>query len=151
MNPIEFWTQAWRGSAVMFDTAAKAAETLTASRFVIDQRSRIIEAAAHDPLSGNHRELNRMVPEKVIAFSKSHASAAADLESIRRLTFANFSQATAIAMKGRAPVPAEASQMAARAMEIASLSVNAAAKALAPIHRTATGNARRLSRKERRP
>lgn len=147
MGPFDFWIQAWRGGAIYMETATKMAETLHASHSVIDTRTRMIQAASSNPLTADYRELNRMVPEKVAAFSKSGAAISGDLDAMYRLAAANMTQAANIMTSGRVPNPGEIAQMSSRSLAMMTTGMNATGKALAPIHHTATGNAKRLSRK----
>jgi hypothetical protein len=67
-----------------FDLSKLALETLNASARVIDARSRVIHNACRDPLSADHPELNRMVGEKVLAFSAAGWSMAGDAAALQR-------------------------------------------------------------------
>jgi hypothetical protein len=147
MGPFDFWIQAWRGGAIYMETATKMAETLQASHSVIDTRTRMMRDASSNPLSADYRELNRMVPEKIAAFSKSGMAISGDIDAMYQLAAANMTQAANIMTSGRVPNPSEMAQMSSRSVAMMATGMNATGKALAPIHSTATGNARRLSRK----
>jgi hypothetical protein len=131
----------------MAQTGVKMTETMQASGEVIDSRVRTMAAAALDPLGGDYRELGRMVPEKVDAFTQAGATALDDLVAMQSAAMANYQQLVSIALKGRAPTPAEAEAMWARSCGIAARAMDSTGRALAPVHKRATANARRLRRK----
>lgn len=146
MNPFELWTGMLRDGAAITRTGFQLAETMQASHAVIDQRSRTIASACRDPLSADYAELGRMVPEKVAAFSQAGAAALDDFHAIQNETLAHWQQLMSIGLRGRLPTGAEMAAMTARSARVATRGAAAAGKALAPIHRTATANARRLQR-----
>ena len=87
-----------------------------------------------------------MVPEKMAAFSKAGASALADLQAMQADALANWQQMMGIMVQGRSPTNREMSAMTSRSARMTSRAAAAGGKALAPIHRTATGNVlRRLA------
>ena len=149
-GPFDFWVGLWRSGASMADTTAKLAETMHASRTVIDSRSRTMLAASRDPLNGDYAELARMVPEKLSAFSEAGASALDDLRTIQSKAMDNWQQLWRIALAGRPATARELGTMLSRSGEMVERAAAAGGKALAPVHRGATGNAARLRGKRRR-
>lgn len=148
MTPFEFWADMWRCGAIAAETGLKLAETAQASQAVVKSRSATIAAAARNPLAGDYAELGRMVPEKVAAFTEAGIAAWGDLQWIQAQALGNWQMLARIALAGRAPTTAEASAITARTVGMAKRGARAGGKALAPIHRGATSNARRLRRKK---
>lgn len=108
--------------------------------------------AARSPLQGNYVELARMRPEKVVAFTKSSAAVANEWWAIQSDWLIGTQQLGTIASKGRPPTMAELSALTTRnarlAMQTFERASEIADKGLAPIHATATANARRLKRRK---
>lgn len=149
-TPFDFWTGMWRSSQALADCGLKLAETMQAAGAVIDSRSRTILDATRDPLRGDYAELGRMVPEKVTAFSKAGAAAMGEVGAIQAQALANWRVMLRIAGQGRLATPAEIGAMTTRSAAMVERSAKAPGKALAPIHRGARGNARRLARDKKR-
>lgn len=149
-SPFGLWLDLWESGMKAASSGLRLAETAHASREVIEHRSKAMSAAMHDPLNADYRELGRMIPEKVEAFSRAGFSAVSDLASIQASLHANWSHAMSIMLSGRMPTMADTSAMTARSSAALNRSVNLAGKALAPVHRTATGNARRLRSSKKR-
>jgi hypothetical protein len=146
MNPFDFWAGMWRGGQAMMDTASKAAETVEAAGTVIDSRSRMLAKMAHDPTRAGYAELSRMVPEKIAAFSQAGTSVFEDLQAVQTHAMANWMMISMIALKGRVPTAREIGILTSRSTAIIERGARAGGKALAPVHRGATSNARRLKR-----
>jgi len=70
-DPFSAWSRIVSAALDMQSTWLRSAETLRASGDVICARTEMMRAATAAPLTGNHAELSRMVPEKVAAFSRS--------------------------------------------------------------------------------
>ena len=141
-----------RASFDMFEAGMKFSEMMVASHSVIGTRTRLIHAAARDPLSADSAELGRMVPEKVAAFTRSGAALAREWRKAQAEIFDQWSEFGAflsdVPTVGRiSDFHSRSSQRGARAIE---RSMGAGGRALAPVHRTATVNARRLQRKGRK-
>ena len=145
-TPYDFWAGMWRSGVAMAETGVKFAETMHASRAVVDSRSRTMAAASRDPLNGDYVELGRMVPEKVEAFAAAGMSAMADLQMIQAQALANWQQMIGIAMSGRMASAAQIGELTTRSSRMIERASSAGGKALAPVHLSATNNARRLSR-----
>lgn len=146
MNPFDLWMGMWRSGQAAADTALTLGETLRAAGAVVDSRSRTMAAASRDPINGDYAELARMVPEKLAAFSAAGASALRDLQAVQSYAMANWRLVTDIAFKGRIATAKEANAIATRSAAMVERTARAGGKALAPVHRAATGNARRLKR-----
>lgn len=133
-DPFSAWLRLWSVSAEMATTGLRAAEMLAASAFVVARRSALIDQATRTPLDADVAELSRMVPEKVDAFTR----AALPLVSVW--------------WKGQAAALGEFQRLARAQQSMALRTIEqgsrTGAAALAPVHRRATGNARRLSRKK---
>ncbi|MFY7850461.1 MAG: hypothetical protein ACOVQ6_01575 [Brevundimonas sp.] len=91
-----------------------------------------------------------MGKEKVAAFARAGASAVDDLQAVQAQAIANWQMMVGIALKGLAATPAEIKIMTSRTATMIERSAKAAGRALAPVHRSATGNARRLTRAKAR-
>lgn len=138
--PFEFWLTAFR-------TSQKLAATMTAASIVVDRRMQTMTEAAQNPLRGDYAELSRMVPEKVEAFSKAGASMIADIAALQAQAWANWSAMAALAAGGRGGNLADWIAIANRSSRMIERASEANGKALAPVHRAVTGNARRLKRR----
>lgn len=145
-TPFDFWAGMWRSGVALADTGIKFAETIHASSAVVDSRSRTMAAASRDPLNGDYVELGRMVPEKVEAFAQAGMSAMSDLQAIQAQALANWQQLIGITLSGRMASAAQLGELATRSSRMFERAAGAGGKALAPVHRSATDNARRLSR-----
>lgn len=141
-NPWSDWQRLWRAGTMM-------SETLTASQAVIGHRQRTIEEAMSDPLGADHAELGRMVSEKATAFGTAGASLASDWWAMQADMNA---QAAAIGrmMTGHIPGPRAAQAMMTRGQRLGSAGLASSVRAMTPIHRTATANARRLGKAKKR-
>jgi hypothetical protein len=148
-NAIEAWGELMKASLGLVETSMKSNEMLLASRSVITSRTGTMAAAAVNPWRGDYAELARMIPEKVSAFSDattavmSHWSAM--VEQLNRhinhvqMTFAGY---RIVPLSEVAALTTAAAILGASLM---SQSLTIGGVALAPIHKTATANARRLS------
>lgn len=138
----------------MAQTGVRAAETLAASADVIASRSTTIGAAMRSPLDADHAELGRMMPEKLDAFARSGAAIADAWWAMGSAWMREAHGLTTQAMRGRVPTIGEMAALSDRSAAYSLGAIEAGArlggKALAPIHRTATSNARRLRRKPAR-
>jgi hypothetical protein len=126
VNPWEFWSLGLQATRM-------ALETLDASAKVVGHRSAILRDAARDPLTANRAELALMVSEKVHAFSAAGQAAAMDLAKLQRLW---LGQGGAVSSGMLAALTGQAARSGIRAMR--------------PVHKAATANARRLGGKKRR-
>ncbi len=149
-SPFSLWFDLWSSAGKAATTGLRVAETAQASRKVLESRSRMIQAAIADPMRADHAELGRMVTEKVAAFGRAGVAATGDVLAIQASLQSNWSHAMSLMLSGRLPTAADANAMAARSSNAVTRSIAVAGKALAPVHRTATGNARRLKRSARK-
>lgn len=145
-DPFAFWASMWRSGMTMAATGSKFAEMLHASGTVVDSRTRTMAEATRDPLNGDYAELNRMVPEKVAAFSESARAASGDFHALQTESLAQWQAMSRIALGGRLPTLTELATLTARSTRILDRAANAGGKALAPVHKQATANAKRLKR-----
>jgi hypothetical protein len=136
----------WRDWQRMMRAGTMWSETLTASQAVVGHRSRTIEAAMADPFGADHVELGRMVSEKSTAFGAAGASLARDYFSMQADLSA---QATALGkmMMGNLPSPRATQAMVTRSQRLGSAALASSIRAMTPVHRTATANARRLGKR----
>lgn len=149
-DPFSAWSRILAAGCDIQTTWWQGLETLQASGSVIGARSEKMREALRSPLRTDVTELGRMVPEKVDAFSRSAGAIARDTIAIQTAWAGQMQHFWLIMASGKLPSPSEAALLANRTADYALGAVSAGAKlgksALAPIHRTATGNARRLKR-----
>ncbi len=144
MLPLLLWSRMIDSGIALSQTGYRFAELMQASTDVIAHRSADMADAARDPLHGDYQEMARMVPEKVAAFGSAAASAADDLRLIQADAFANWRQMAAIATSGRAPRLADLDAIGNRTVRMTERALAAGGKAMRPVHKAATGNAKRL-------
>jgi hypothetical protein len=143
---FEIYWSAARAGMDMFQTSLKLGETLVASRDVIDTRVEIMKAAAANPLTGDYRELSLMVPEKVEAFSKAGAVLGKSWWGMQRDAASHFQHMASMMMRGGLPTAVDLQTISRRGARTTARAVAAAGAALAPVHKAATANARRLNK-----
>lgn len=148
LDPFTAWSRIAAAGFDMQRTWLRAAETVEASNSVIAARTAKMRAAAASPLDADFAEFARMVPEKLEAFNRSGAAVAQGMAAMQSAYFAQAQRMGALMTAGRAPTVGELSTFVARSGEYMLGAVDAGARigkgALAPVHKTATGNARRL-------
>lgn len=149
-SPLRPWFDLWSAGADMAQYWLRVGETAAAAAEVIESRSHSIAAACRDPLTGDYQELGRMVPEKIDAFWQGGAAAWGDLAALQQVALAQWQQLAGLAVSGSLPSPEAAATLAARPALMARHAAAAAGKSLAPTHRRATANARRLRRRKSR-
>ena len=148
---FEIYWSASRAGMDMFQAGLKLGETLIASRNVIDRRLEIIKEAACNPISGDYRELGLMVPEKVDAFWTAGMRLSEGWWAAQRNMAAQLQHFSTIMLRGGSPTAADLQVIGQRNARAMSRSSAAAGAALAPIHKAATANARRLGKTKRKP
>jgi hypothetical protein len=148
-------------AAAFTDNMIRFAELGAASQDVIGARMALGLQATHDPRLSHLEEAALMTREKLEAFSEAAAaSAPSAARAGQKLAQAGLTEASAAITAGaalaRAATPAAAAtvgacyamdasiRMAGAWASIASAALSAQSAALAPLHRTATRNARRL-------
>jgi len=150
LDPLTAWSRMVSAGLDMQSTWLRGVETVRASGEVIEARMAVIRAAAAAPRPGDHAELSRLVPEKVEAFGRSAQGVARDVVAMHAAWATHMQRVAMMMLAGRLPTPGEATTLAHQSADYALGATTAAARlgksALAPIHRTATGNARRLRR-----
>lgn len=150
-DPFSNWSRLMAAGLSFTGTGVRVLETLGAANAVIAARTPIIDAAMRSPLTGNHVELALMVPEKVEAFSSAGSAMVTAWWEAQSLWVGHIQHLGAMALRGRTPTPGEVANLGNQMVELTLDSIEAAARlgstALAPVHRKATANARRLKRK----
>jgi hypothetical protein len=136
------------------EVSLKAGEMTVAAGTVIGARMGVIAAAQNDPLNADHAELGRMLPEKLGAFSEAGTAVMEEWWSLQR-EIGNYLLYLGRAMTvGRLPLPSELFELVERTSihgtRLATSAIGAADVALAPLHKKATSNARRLTLLKRR-
>ncbi|MBT2186780.1 hypothetical protein [Sphingobium nicotianae] len=148
------WTRLMAAGTSIAETGLRAFETARAAGEVIAARTPIIETAMRSPLTGDHRELARMVPEKVEAFSRAGSAAVSAWWTAQSAWMDHLQHFHAAALRGGVPTPADLGRLGERnttaLLEAVEATVQLASDTLAPIHTKATSNARRLRGKRKR-
>jgi hypothetical protein len=148
-TPLDLWSDMWTNSLRLAQAGWKTGEMMQASADVIGSRCQSMAEASRNPVTGDYAELGRMVPEKLDAFSRAGWAALRNLETMNAAAIANMAQASRIAAAGRFPTAAEMQRLSSRSSRMVACASAAAGKTLAPVHKRATGNARRLKRKKK--
>jgi hypothetical protein len=125
-----------------FAAAVQYAEMMVAAGKVVDQRTRMIHSASQSPLTGDYRELGKMVPEKVAAFGEAAEILTREWGVWQRSVTSQVTGALTAE-----PLTFASSQSLYGWVDAVTRLWAAPAKALAPIHKSATGNARRLQKR----
>jgi hypothetical protein len=143
--------------------ARRTGDLLEAAGHVVARRMTLGAAAMIDPHNADHDEFAKIVPEKAKAFSQAgmrwlamSVKAAEQTANFATKEMATAAQA-AVAMAGcRTPAGVIATQSRfatawfaralAQSIALGSLALRSQGAVMAPVHRAATANARRLSR-----
>lgn len=144
-SALDVWAGWWRNGAEIARTGLRLAEMAQAAGTVIDSRSRTLLAAARNPADADHRELARMLPEKVEAFSQAGASALGDLCALQVDALATWQQLMGVALSGKPASLADLDSLVRRSSRMTDRLVASGGKALDPVHRRTLSNARRLA------
>lgn len=138
------WFSLWTAPWEMARTGVAIAETAVNAQQVVAARLPMIGEAFASPLTANHRELGRMVSEKVAATQSS-----ANTPSAARLSKAMSGQAAAFGrLAGGAWFgPAEWMAVAERNLAIAASVVALPGEMWRPFHSGAAANAKRLNKR----
>jgi hypothetical protein len=151
LDPFTAWLRLGSAALDMAGTQLRAAKTVASAGEVVRKRSGMIDAALRSPLTADHAELARLVPEKVTAFAHAGSAMSAELVSMQADWMAEMQHLWGVAMKGRAPTPAEMSALANRGSAYAVRSTERMARmaeaGLAPVHRQVSANAKRLRKR----
>ena len=153
MWPMDAGLSLMRAAVGMAETGARFSEMMLASHHVIGKRVDLIHAAAQSPLDGDYAELNRMVPEKLAAFSQAGAVLANQWREAQVELFDQWRDMVMLMTPGL-PSPGRlrgyGERSAERATRAMARSMKAGGLALAPVHKAATANSRRLKRARRK-
>lgn len=153
MDPFTTWSRMMSATLEMQRNWLRTAETLNAASSVVQARGDLMNDAARSPFTADIGEFSRMIPEKMDAFGRSGQSVLRDVATMQAAWLSQAQQVGAMVFAGRAPTLREVTALAERTQEYALGSMDAAlrmnAAALAPVRRTAMGNARRLSGSKR--
>jgi len=154
-DPFTTWSRMVAVGLDLQTTWLRSLETVQASQTVIAARTDKMRDAATSPMQADLAEFGRMVPEKLDAFGRSAGAIARNTHAIHGAWMAQMQRVGLMMMSGRMPTVQEASAFAAQTTDYALGAISASAKlskdALAPVHRTAIGNASRLKHAKARP
>jgi uncharacterized membrane protein len=148
--------------AVVGANLAKGTELAMASNRVVSKRTELGVAAIADPRQAEHRELERIIPEKTKAFSASNAVLIKGLGEmaeqaagfvINEMVIATRMTSELALCRTPAALLVLQSRLAmewggrvfSQYIELATLAVRSQGAMLTPVHRAATDNARRLN------
>ncbi|KQS03467.1 hypothetical protein ASG11_03645 [Sphingomonas sp. Leaf357] len=151
LDPFSYWDRMFASWRMMAATGDRVVQTAQASGAVIASRGETMRAAVSAPWSGDYAELSRMVPEKVAAFSSSGLVMMQAWVDAQAAWWDQAQSLSAMMLRGRPATPVELMAFGSTAAASGLKAMEAAARTgrdtLAPIHKAATGNARRLGRK----
>ena len=139
-------TDMWREWQRLMRVGTMWGETISAASTVVGHRSKTIETAMNNPFDADHVELGRMMSEKGTAFGAAGASLARDYFAMH----ADLSAQTAALgkmMMGQIPTPRAAQAMLSRTQRLSSSALSSSIRAMTPVHKAATANAKRLGKK----
>ena len=154
-DPFTAWSRMVAAGFDMQATWLRGIETLQASQSVIAARTGKMRDAAGAPMHADVAEFARMLPEKLDAFGQSAQAVTRDMLAMHGAWAAQMQRLSLMMMSGRMPTPSEASALTTQTANYALGAIDAGARlgkgALAPVHRAATANARRLARQTGKP
>ncbi len=106
--------------------------------------------AAIFPFKADYEELRRMVPEKVEAFASSAQTVMRETMAMQGAWATQMQRIGLMMVSGRMPTFAETTTLARQTANYSAGVMTASARlgkgAVSPVHRAATGNARRLGK-----
>jgi hypothetical protein len=121
-------------------------ETLSSAASVVSHRGKTISDAIENPMAADYGELAQMIAEKVAAMTESGNAVMADWAKWQNLWSAHST--SMLGAFSAANSSFVATQRLVKSGErLSSQAVSSAIRVLAPIHRRATANERRLSHK----
>lgn len=148
IDPVSYWTRMLASWRMAGSTGTQMAETVGASHDVIRARSEIMRSAFLSPLTADYPELARMMPEKVEAFSAVGTVVMAAWWKMQRDYLTQMSRLASTMTSGRVMTPIEFAEQSYRSSIDALRALESGSRLgrdmMAPIHKTATANARRL-------
>jgi phasin protein len=164
LSTADAWTRWAETNMELAGAATVASELAVAAGVVIGHRVALGAAALQEPLTADAAEFARMGPEKLDAFGEAGSALFAAFwaigEEINEFLETQTRATTQLAFElGLTPTPVHAisaqarylmetlDRAGARGASMAACAVGAGSAALRPLHRRATANARRLSRK----
>ena len=139
-------TDMWREWQRLMRAGTMWGETVSAASTVVGHRSKTIETAINNPFAADHVELGRMMSEKGTAFGAAGASLARDYFAMH----ADLSAQTAALgkmMMGQLPSAGATQAMMKRTQRLGSAALTSSIRAMTPVHKAATANAKRLGKK----
>lgn len=149
MLGIEAGLSLMRAGFGMFEAGMKFSEMMLASQSVIGTRVGLMDEAVRNPLDGDYAELNRMIPEKMAAFSLSGAALTKEWRKAQGEMFDQWREfgmlMGSVPTLGR--INAFNQRSSHRGTRALVRSMEAGGVALAPVHKSATANARRLKKR----
>ncbi|MBA4090944.1 MAG: hypothetical protein C0494_10160 [Sphingobium sp.] len=154
IDPFTAWSRMMAAGIDMQATWMRGAETLQASHSVIGARTGMMRDAALFPFKTDYEELGRMVPEKVEAFASSAQTVMRETLAMQGAWATQMQRIGLMMVSGRMPTFAEtttlATQTANYSLGVMTASARLGKGALSPVHRAATGNARRLGKTKKK-
>lgn len=145
IDPFAAWSRMVSAGLDMQSTWLRGVETMQGS--VIGARADMMRSI---PQAGDLTEYARMVPEKVDAFNRSAHAVARDSMAMHSAWATQMQRVGMMMLGRRLPTMGEAATLGTQTAKYSLGAITAGARlgkvALAPVHRTATGNARRLKR-----
>ncbi|MEO8618181.1 MAG: hypothetical protein ABI412_02340 [Sphingomicrobium sp.] len=139
VDMVRLWNRGIEAQRMLTETWSSAAS-------VVSHRSDTIAKAIENPMTGDYRELTQMVGEKVEGMTESAGAVMADWGQWQRLWSAHVSSMMGAFTAANGGLIA-AQRVATSGEKLTSLALSSSVRALAPIHRRATANKRRLSHK----
>lgn len=147
---VNAWGELAKAALGTVSTGLAATETMIASGRVVGARTTIIGDAFHRPMECDHVELGGMLPEKILAFSKSASVLFDHWVSTVLDASEQAHQAGLLALRGRAlhamDLTSFADRSIARATKMVTRTIEVGGLILAPVHQQATANAKRLNK-----
>jgi hypothetical protein len=128
MLPFEAGVMLMRAGTGMMMSAFHFGEMMLAAQHVVGRRSAIIADACRDPARADHAEMAKMGAEKIAAFGEAASTLWAEWMALQL----DLGRSLAGGHSAR------------RSVGMATRMMGAGGKALAPIHKRATANAKRL-------
>lgn len=122
------------------------AETWLASAKVIENRSRLLHAASHDPLSADFAELGRMIPEKVDALTRSVVAGARAASALHAEVWNSWEAGMQILARGAPPAPKEVDAFMAHFTRMGDIALSTGDLMLEPVRQRVNSNVRRLAK-----
>jgi hypothetical protein len=145
MFPFNLWMTCMEASFEGVKLAVRFSEMAFASHTVIGARTGIIREAVRKPLDGDYAEMSRMVMEKLVGFSQAWTGALMDLWKLQIGLLTLGSGLPALLGGGKA-VRAKRTRALKDSARLLRDGSGLAGRAVAPLHRKVSANARRLQR-----